>query len=171
MWELDHIKGWVPKNWCFQTGAGEDSWEFLGQKGDQTSQSWRKSTLNIHWKDDGDAPVLWPTDAKVWRIGKDPDAGKDWGQEEKGATEDEMVGWHHWLNGYVSEHVPGDSEGQECSSPWDCKESDTTEQLNNDNNILRLWRFGELRGIKQGKIWRFHFCVWIGLGVKTFEEI
>ena len=137
MWELHHKEGWVLKNWCFQTGAGEDSWEFLGQKGDQTSQSWRKSTLNIHWKDDGDAPVLWPTDAKVWRIGKDPDAGKDWGQEEKGATEDEMVGWHHQLNEHEFEQTPGDGDEQGCLACCDSrglKESDTTERLNNSND-------------------------------------
>ena len=56
--------------------------------------------------------ILWPPDAKIWFIEKDPDAGKDWGQEEKGMPEDEMVGWHHWLNGHESEQIPGDSEGQ-----------------------------------------------------------
>ena len=61
---------------------------------------------------EAEAPLLWPSDAKSWLIGKDPDAGKDWGQEEKGMTEDEMVGWHHRLNGYENEQTPGDSEGQ-----------------------------------------------------------
>ena len=68
-------------------------------------------------------------------LGKDPDAGKDWGQEEKGATEDEMVGWHHWLKGQEFEQTPGNSEGQgslACCSPWGCKESDMTEWLNNN---------------------------------------
>ena len=82
-------------------GVGEDSWESLGQKGDPTSPSQRKSVLNIHWKDwcwSWNSNSL-PPDAKSWLTGKDPDAGKDWRQEEKGTTEDEMVGWHHQLNG------------------------------------------------------------------------
>ena len=77
-------------------------------------------------------------DAKSWLIGKDPDAGKDWRQEEKGATEDEMIGWHHWVNGHEFEQALGDSEGQGipvCCSPWGCKESNTTEQLNSDNHV------------------------------------
>ena len=80
-----------------------------------------------------DAPILWPPHAKSWLIGKDPDAGKDWGQEEKWATEDEMVGWHHWLNGYEFEQTLRNSEGQGslvCCSPWGCKESDMTCQPN-----------------------------------------
>ena len=81
------------------------------------------------------APILWPPDAKSWLIRKDLDVGKDWRQEEKGMTEDEMVGWHHQLNGHESEQVPGDGEGQgslQCYSPWGHKELDTTEQLNNN---------------------------------------
>ena len=73
---------------------------------------------------EAEAPILWPPDAKSRLIGKDPDAGKDWGQEEKGTTEDEMVGWHHRLNGHEFEQTPGD-EGQgsqQCCSPWDLKE-------------------------------------------------
>ena len=88
---------------------------------------------------DGEAetPILWPPDVKSWLIGKDPDAGKDWRQEEKGTTEDEMVGWHHQLNGQAFEQTPGDGEGQRglaCCDSWGHKELDTTEQLN--NNIL-----------------------------------
>ena len=80
-----------------------------------------------------EAPILWPSDRKSQLIRKDPDAGKDWRQEEKGTTEDEMVGWHHQLNGPKTEQAPGVGDGQgnrECCSPWGCKESDTTEQLN-----------------------------------------
>ena len=80
------------------------------------------------------APIPWPPDAKSPVVGKDPDAGKDWGQDEKDVTEDEMVGWHHWLNGHESEQTPGNSEGQgslECCSPWGCQELDTNEWLNN----------------------------------------
>ena len=97
-------------------GAEEDSWESLGLQGD-------------HWKDEcwRWSSNTWVPDAKSWLIRKDPDAGKDWGQEEKGAIEDEMVGWHHWCNGHEFEQVPGDSEGQgslACCSPWGCKEWD-----------------------------------------------
>ena len=73
-------------------------------------------------------------------IGKDPDAGKDWREEEKGTTEDKMVGWHHWPNGHEFEQAPGDGEGQGslwCCSPWGCKESDMTEWLNNNNNYYQ----------------------------------
>ena len=77
--------------------------------------------------------MVWPPDAKSWLIGKDPDAGRDWGQEEKGTTEDEMVGWHHRLNEHESEHTKGVGDGQgglACCSPWGRKESNTTEWLN-----------------------------------------
>ena len=80
-------------------------------------------------KTDAEAPILWPPDVKSQLIGKDPNAGKDWGQEEKRATEDEMIGWHHRLNEYESEQSPGDGEGQgslACCSPWGCKELDMT---------------------------------------------
>ena len=78
---------------------------------------------------DTKAPILWPPDAKSWLIGKDPDAGKDWKQEEKGMTEDEMAGWHHRLNGHEFEQAPGGGEGQgslACCSPWGHKESERT---------------------------------------------
>ena len=86
---------------------------------------------------EAEAPMLWTHDVKSWLIGKDPDAGKDWGQEEKGATEDEMVGWNHQLKGLEFEQAPGDSEelgSLVCCIPWGLKESDTTYQLNNNNN-------------------------------------
>ena len=98
MWELDH-SSWVPKNWCFWTVVLEKTLESpldckeiqpVHPKGDQ---SWM-----FTGRTDAEIPILWPPDAKSWLIGKDPDAGKDWGQEEKGTTEDEMVGWHHLLN-------------------------------------------------------------------------
>ena len=101
-----------------------NSWESLGQVGDQTSQSQRKSTLNIHWKDwcwswGSNTLAPWCREPAHWC--KDPDAGKDWGQEEKGVTEEEMVGWHHRLNGNEFEQALGDGEGQgilACCSPW-----------------------------------------------------
>ena len=82
---------------------------------------------------EAEAPMLWLPDGKNWLFGKDPEAVKDWRQEEKGRTEDEMVGWHHWLNGHEFEQAPGVGDRQEslvCCSPWGHKESDNTEQLN-----------------------------------------
>ena len=86
---------------------------------------------------EAEAPILWPPDAKIWLIGKDPDAGKDW-RQEKGTTEDKMVGWHYWLNRHEFEQTPGDGGGQgslACCSPWSRKELDMTEWLNN----ISLW--------------------------------
>ena len=88
---------------------------------------------------EAETPILWPPDVKYWLIWKDPDAGKDWRQEEKGTTEDEMVGWHHRLNGHEFEWTPGVGDGQESlvwCSPWGCKELDSTEQLNWTEYIL-----------------------------------
>ena len=92
-----------------------------------------------------EVPLLWPPNMKSWLIGKDSDAGKDWGLEEKGATEDVMIGWHHWLNGCEFEQTLEDSEGQGSlvyCSPWGRKESDTSECLNSNNDcrshILQL---------------------------------
>ena len=88
-----------------------------------------------------ETPILWPPDVKNWLIWKDPDAGKDWGQEEKVITEDEMVGWHHQHNGHVLGWTPGVADGQgglACYGSWDRKESDTTEQLNWTENIELL---------------------------------
>ena len=96
------------------------------------NQSWIL-TGRIHAE--AKAPIFWPLDVKSWLTGKDPDAGKDWSQEEKGMTRDEMVGWHHRLNGHEFEQTPGDSKGQGSLaywSPWGRKESDTTERLNNN---------------------------------------
>ena len=89
-----------------------------------------------------ETPILWPPDAKSRLIGKYTDAGKDWRLEEKGMTEDDMVGWHHRLNGHESEQTPGDSDGQgglRCCRPWGRKELDTTERLNNNH-----WLFGQM---------------------------
>ena len=92
---------------------------------------------------EAETPIPWPPDAKSQLIEKDLDAGKDWRQEEKGAAEDEIVGWHHWLNVHKFEQSPGDSEGQgslACYSPWGHKELNTTEWLNNNNNTLMEWK-------------------------------
>ena len=95
----------------------------------EISQSW----IFIGRTDvEAETPICWPSDAKNWLLGKDPDAGKDWRQEEKGMTEDEMVGWHHWLGHEFEQSLGvGDVQGSlVCCSPWGCKESDTTERLN-----------------------------------------
>ena len=135
MGDLDYKESLAPKNWCFWTVVlktlespldckeiqpvhlkGNQSWIFIGRA-----------------ETEAETPILWPPDAKSWLIWKDPDAGKDWGQEEKGTTEDVMVGWHHWLNGHGFGWAPGVGDGQGglvgCSS-WGHKESDTIEWHN-----------------------------------------
>ena len=123
------------QNWCFQNVVLEKILESpldckeIKPVNPKESQSWI-----FIGRTDAEAPILWPPDAKSRLIRKDPDAGKDWRQEEKGMTEDEMVGWHHRLNGHEFEQAPGDGEGQgslACCSPWGRKESDTTEWLKN----------------------------------------
>ena len=128
-------ESWAPKNWCFWTVAlgktlespldskeiqpvhpkGDQSWVFIGRTDVEA-----------------ETPILWPPDVKSWLTGKDPDAGNDWGQEEKGTMEDEMVGWHYWLNGHGFGWTPGVGDGQghlACCGSWGHKESDMTEQL------------------------------------------
>ena len=103
MWELDYKASWAQKNWCFWTVVLEKTLESpLDCKGiQQVHPKGNQSWVFIGRIDvEAETPVLWPPDVKSWLIWKDPDAGKDWGQEEKGTAEDEMVGWHHWLNGH-----------------------------------------------------------------------
>ena len=142
MWELDYKESWVLKNWCFWATVlekilespldckeiqpihpkGDQSWVFIGRI------DAKAETL-----------ILWPPDGKSWLIGKDPDAGRDWGQKEKGTTEDEMAGWHHRLNGHGSGWTLGVGDGQgglACHDSWDCKEWDTTERLNWLTNLV-----------------------------------
>ena len=136
MRELDYNESWVPKNWCFWTVVLEKTLASpLDCKEIQPvlpkgNQSW---IFIVRTDAEADAPVIWPPDAKSWLIWKDPDAGKDWRQEENRMTEDEMVRWHHWLDGYELEQAPGVGDGQgglACCSPWGRKESDMTEWLN-----------------------------------------
>ena len=138
MWELDYKESWGLNNWCFWTVVLEKTLESpLDCKEFQTVNPKGNQSRIFIGRTDAEAETpkqkLWPPYAKNWLIGKDPDAGKDWRQEEKGMTEDEMVGWHHWLKGYDSEQVlrVGDGQGSlACCSPWDCKELDMTERLN-----------------------------------------
>ena len=135
MWELDYKESWAPKNWCFLTMVLEKTVESpldckeiqpVHPKG---NQSW----IFIGRTDaEAEAAILWPPDVKNWLTGKDPDIRKDWRWEEKGATGDEIVGWHHRLNGHEFKQSLGVSDGQGslgCCSPWDHKDLDMTEWL------------------------------------------
>ena len=106
--ELDHKEGWALKNWCFQIESPLDCKEIkpVDPKGIQPWMFTGRTPAEV------ESPLLWPLAVKSWLIGKDPDAGKNWGQEEKGTTENEMVGWHHQLNGHESEQIQQDSQGQ-----------------------------------------------------------
>ena len=136
MWELYYKESWAPKNWCFWTVVLEKTLESpldckeiqpVHPKGDQSWVFFGRTDV------EAETPIFWPPDAKSWLIWKYPDAGKDWGQEEKGMIENEMVGWHHWLNGHGfgwTLRVGDGQGGLACRGSWGCKESDTTEQLN-----------------------------------------
>ena len=136
MWELNGEEGWALKNWCFWTVMLEKTLESpLDCKEIQPVHSEGDQPWNFFGRNDAKAetPIIWPPHAKSWLIGKDSDAGRDWGQEEKGTTEDEMAGWHDWLNGRESEWTPGDGDGQRglaCCDSWGHKESVRTEWLN-----------------------------------------
>ena len=136
MWELDYKESRTLKNWCFLTVVLEKTLESpldhkeikpVHPKGNQSWIFIGRTDAEV------EAPILWPPDLENWLTGRDPSVGKDWRQEEKGTTEDEMVGWHHWLNGHEFEQTLGVGDGQGslgCCSPWSRKESDTTERLN-----------------------------------------
>ena len=134
--ELDHEESWVPKNWYFWTvllGKTLESpldCEEIQPVNPKGNQPW----IFIGRTDvEAEAPILWPPDVKNWLLGNGPDAGEDWRQEKKVMTEDEMVGYHHWLYGHKFEQAPGVGDGQGglvCCSSWGHKELDTTERLN-----------------------------------------
>ena len=135
MWELDCEEGWVPKNCCLWTVVLEKTLESLldCKEIKPVNPKWKQPWIFIG-RTYVEAPVLWPPNVKSWLIGKKPDAGKDWRQEKR-VTKDEMVVWHHQLNGHEFEQTSGNSERQGslmCCSPWGHKESDTTERLNNN---------------------------------------
>ena len=145
MWELDYTESWALTNWSFWTVVLKKTLESpldckeiqpVHPKGDQSWVFIRRTDV------EAETPVHWLPDAKSWLIWKDPDAGKDWGQVEKGTTEDEMAGWHHQLNGHEFGQTPGVGDGQgglTCCSPWSCKELDTTDLLNwTELNIFYL---------------------------------
>ena len=179
MWELNHNEGWALKNWCF--------WTVLLEKILESPLDY-KEILPVHPKGnqswifigradaEAETQIFWPPDTKNWLVGKDPDAGKDWRQEEKGTTEDEMVGWHPWLDEHEFEQALGVGNGQGslvCYSPWGCKESDTTEQIN-WTELNCLFRAFELR------IKKTFTHVWAssipptaekGEGIKTFSGL
>ena len=132
MWELDHKEGLVPKNWCFQIVVKKTLDSPLDNKDIKPVNPKGNQSWTFIGRTDAEAPILWPPYEQSRLIRKDPVAGKDWRQEEKGTTEDQMVGWHHWLNGHEFEQALGDGEGQGslvCYSPWGCKELDTIEWL------------------------------------------
>ena len=167
MWELDYKESWVLKNWCFWIVMLEKTLESpldckeiqpVHLKGDQ---SWI-----FIGRTDAEAETLrlWPPDAKSWLIWKDPDAGKDWRWEEKGATEDDlMVGWHHRLNGYEFEQASGVGDGQEalaCCSPWGRTKSLTW--LSNWTELNWIWIFSFCRAEWKLKPREIQWCWQVG---------
>ena len=117
MWELDYEENWALKNWYFWTVVLEKTLESLLNCKEirPVNPKWNQSGIFIGRTDaEAEASICWPSDVKNWVIWKDPDAGKDWRQDKKGMTEDEMVGWHHWLNGHEFERAPGAGDGQEA---------------------------------------------------------
>ena len=154
MWELDHKEGWAPKNLCFQTVMLEKTLESpLDSKQIKPANPKGNQAWIYIGRTDAEAPILWPPDARSQLIRKDLDAGKDWRQEEKGITEDEMVWWHHQLNEHEFEQTLGDSEEQgtlECYSPWGHKESDKTEGLTlhdfSSSHVIRMWELNLKEG-------------------------
>ena len=146
-------------------GVGEDSWESLGLKEIQPVHPKGDQPWVFIGRNDAKAetPVLWPPHAKSWLIGKDSDAGRNWGQEEKGMTEDEMAGWYHQVDGRESEWTPGVGDGQGglvCYSSWGRKESDTTERMNwtelKQNQSENIFRHSHICYLQPLKLFFLH---------------
>ena len=144
MWELDCEESWAPKNWCFWAVVLEKTLSSpLDCKEIQPVHSEGDQPWDFFGRIDAEAetPVVWPPHAKSWLIGKDSDAGRDWGQKEKGMTEDEMAGWHHGLDGRESERSPGDGDGQgslACCDSWGRKELDMAEHLSWTDGLFKV---------------------------------
>ena len=163
MWELDCEEGWVPKNWCFWTVMLEKTLEsHLDCREIQPVHSEGDQPWDFFGRNDAKAetPVLWPPHAKSWLIGKDSDAGRDWGQEEKGTTEDEMAVWHHRLDGHEFEWTLGLGDGQGglvCCDSWGHKESDKTERLNWTELNWTEWIYNWHKCVlmKASEIWNY----------------
>ena len=156
MWELDYKESWAPKNWCFWTVVLEKTLESpldfkeIQQVQPKGNQSW---VFTGRTDAEAETSILWPPDVQNWLVGKDPDAGKYWKQQEKRTTEDEKVEWHHWLNGLEFEQALGVGDGQRslvCCSPWGRKESDMVEPLN--WATFRQLFEGELRHMYKPKL-------------------
>ena len=175
MWELDCEESWAPKNWCFWAVVLDKTLESsldckkiqpVHPKGDQ---SWVYIGRNDA---EAETPILWLPHVKSWVIGKDSDAGRDWGQEEKGTTEDEMAGWHHGLDGHEFEWTLGVGDGQgglACCSSWGCQES-----VKPSNHLIlchllllspsflpsiRVFSNESVLHIRWPKYWSFHFTI------------
>ena len=122
MWKLDHKEDWVTKNWCFWTVVLEKTLEsLLNCKEIKPVNPKRNQSWIFIGRTDAEAPILWPPDEKSWLIRKDPYNWKDWRQDQKGMTDDEMVGWHHWVNGHEFVQALGGGKGWRslaCCSPW-----------------------------------------------------
>ena len=163
MWELNYKESWAPKNWWFWTVVLEKTLESpLDFKEIQPVHSEGDQPWDFFGRTDAKAetPILWPPHVNSWLIGKDPDSGRDWGQEEKGTTEDEMAGWHHWLDGHEFEWTLGVGDGQGClvcCDSWGRKKSDTTERLNwtelRRNELLPSFFCGSFMHPLQGSYW------------------
>ena len=140
--EIDHKEGWAPKNWCFWTVVLEILESPLNSKEIKPVNSkWNQIWIFIgSIYAEAKALILQPLDGKSWHIGKDPDAGKYWGQEETGKTDNELIWWHHWFIGHKFEETQWDSDGQRslvCCSSWGCKVSYMTSRLKNSNKNKR----------------------------------
>ena len=168
MWQLDCEESWALKNWCFWTVVLEKTLESpLDWKG--SNQSILKEIspgCSLETDAKAETLILWPPHAKSWLIGKDSDAGRDWWQEEKGTAEDEMAGWHHWLDGHESQWTSGVDDGQgglACCDSWGRKESDATEQLNWTDNFWRLFVFWQFLFWVSGSLFNhlgLNYCAW-----------
>ena len=159
--ELDHKESWALKNWCFWTVVLEKTLESpLGCKEIKPVHPKGNQSWIFIGRTEAEAPILWPPDAKSWLIGKAPDAGKGWRREEQGMTEDEMVGWHHWLDGHEFEQTPGDSEGQgslACCSPWGCRVRRDLQQQQESLLNTQHRSYSDLLG---QCIWQFSAVCW-----------